>query len=475
MARSVLGLLAISMADNTDGVVVDDVPGVTDGMDGGEGEDLAGTDTVEAGLLDVAEADTAVDGEIAELEKTEDAHEALESIYFALEAYAKKGGVTKDVAVWVQSNIQSAIKGFPILNLQNIGQPSVESYRDGTRSVWLTNSLEGLGQMLKDFWAMIMKQINKVVAYIRNWYNKVLDAAPRLKKRAEALSEKANDTNGTAEAKKIDLSLMRVLSLKKKAVKGSELVSALGDIVTIADVVLAAKNADAYDTTMTSLLSTLDAVAEGGKGALDADTEAAKALKKTLNDHARTTATVAKASTSKTEDKRFEGIKAKIDVKTTGEILGNRAIFLKTIKDSYTPTSYKEAANLTGVEMASEDIKFDVAASGQFDVMSTSDCGTVADSVAKLCDAIIAYKKSWEGRDAQQKRMDNEVKKAINSADKDKDDTTKAKDVKDVANAITVGWRRGVAFETSFINFSISVGRASLSFVERSLAQYKKA
>ncbi len=465
---SILAQLAISMADNTDGVVDPEIPGV-EGGEGEGGEDLAGTDTVEAALVDVAEADAAVDTEVAELDKLEDAHESLENYYIGLRAQAKKGGLSAGEATWMQAGIESIIKPWKTLTLKNCGMPSCESYKDGTKATWLTASCEGVKQMLKDFWQMIMNQINKVVAYIRNWYNKVLDAAPRLKKRAEALSEKAKDTNGTAEQRKIDLSLMKVLSHGKKAVNGQQLTKALGEIKSLGAGVIAAKSAEDYEKEMTALLKNLDKVVDTGK-ADDADTVAA------IREHCKKVTSVAGATKPLGDDARYKGISDKVDVKGTDEILGNKSIVVKSPKDSNWENEFKRLALNTGIEIAATNAKFDINSSGSYETLSTSDASSIADLVADICDTIIAYKKGWEGREKQQKEMDTQVKRAVSSSEKDNDDSgTKSKIIKDVASAISVGWRRGVSFESSFINFAITVGRASLSYVERSLAQYKKA
>ena len=468
MARTAYSDLAWSMED--DEVVAEIAEGGSEGSE----EVLNGDETVEGEMLEMDEAGDAVDETEAKVDQLEETAANLEAIYMAMESFKKSGGMSKEVAFAFQVGISNSIAKYPSLTLsRSAGQPALESFGSAsTRMAQTVASLEGLRQILSDFWTMIMKQINKLTAYIRNWFLKVLDAAPRLKKRAEAISERAKDTTGTMGEKKVDLSLVRTLSLARKPVTGAQLIAALGSIEEAAKARLTAKSADDYEKTMDSLLEIMEKAVEGK---MEEATKGGVSYQNMLELHAKTSSSLFKAkSVSGDNAKRFGDDTSAM---MSDEILGGKAFISKQPVAGKHEGDFKRMAAASGDEIGAHDLKAKATeSSGQFETLSTSNVIAIADKVADICETIIGYKKGWEGRESQQKRMDTEVKKAISSSEKDSEtDGAKGKTIRSVGSAISTGWRKGVAFESSLINFSINVGRASLSYCDRSLGQYKKA
>jgi hypothetical protein len=96
------------------------------------------------------------------------------------------------------------------------------------------------------------------------------------------------------------------------------------------------------------------------------------------------------------------------------------------------------------------------------------------DELSDVCDHIMTYRKAWEARDKQFNKMDSAAKKAIANAEKDKDaGNVKTRLVKDVALGLSSMYQLGIRFENQFIQYLLNVGRALISWVERSMSQYK--
>ena len=492
MARSNLAGLAWSMEDE------EIIAELGEGGGGEVAEDLAGTETPEAAIIEVDEASDAVEETEDKIEDLEGDAEALENIYLAMEGFKRNGGMSKDVALMAQIGIENIISKYPTLSLRKVGQPSIESFgSSGGRLSSTVVSCEGIRQLLSDFWAMIMKQVNKLTAYIRNWYLKVLDAAPRLKKRAEAISQKAGNTVGAIDQKKIDISVLKDLSLAGKAIQPGALATQLGVLKDACAAVLAAKTADAYETGMNAYMDLMEKAVEGKLGAEAVGAKAAVTEVKDANGNVTTAGSAAipaqdaksveqaLAALIKTTEtglgtfaennvqdssKRFPN---GVTVTGTPEIIGN-TIIIKKIGAS--AAQIKNYASNTGFALDKANLKKTVEASGQFDTMTTSQVSTVADIVAEICSQIMDYKKSWEGREKQQKRMDGEVKKAIASSEKstEENSTTIAKQVRECGGAVKDIWAKGVQFESNVINFAIKTSRSALTYCERSLSEHKK-
>lgn len=498
MARSNLAGLAWSMEDE------EIIAELGEGGGGEVTEDLAGTETPEAAIIEVDEASDAVEETEDKIEELENDAESLESIFMAMEGFKRNGGMTKDVALVAQIGIENIIAKYPSLSLRGVGQPSIESFgSSGGRLSATVTSCEGIRQLLSDFWAMIMKQVNKLTAYIRNWYLKVLDAAPRLKKRAEAISQKAGNTVGAIDQKKIDISVLKDLSFGGKPIQPGALATQLGKLKDACENILQAKTADAYETSMNAYLDIMEKAVEGKLStegytySIEVDlvnhdrnarqeaarkaanqgpqlpAEEAKKVEKTLSDMINVSEKgleAPNASNVTDASKRFpEGV----TVKGTPEIIGNTIIIVKTGKD---PKQIKNYATNTGLSLDKKDLKKTVESSGQFETMTTSQVSTVADIVAAICTQVMDYKKSWEGREKQQKRMDSEVKKAIASSEKSTEENSSviAKQVRECGGAVKEIWQKGIQFESNLINFAIKTSRSALTYCERSLSEHKK-
>lgn len=413
MARTAYSDLAWSMED--DEVVAEIAEG------GGEGaeEVLNGDETVEGEMLEMDEAGDAVEETEDKVDDLEETAANLEAIYMAMESFKKTGGMSKEVAFAFQIGISNAIAKYPSLTLsRSAGQPALESFGSAsTRQAQTIASLEGLRQILSDFWTMIMKQINKLTAYVRNWFLKVLDAAPRLKKRAEAISERAKDTTGTMGEKKVDLALVRTLSLARKPVTGAQLISALGSIEEAAKARLTVKSAADYEKTMDKLLEIMEKAVEGKLGEMTGNTSSegpvqAKAYQTLLVEHAKQSSSLFSAKSVSGENaKRFGEDTAAM---MSDEILGGKAFISKQPVEGKHEGDFKRMAAASGDEIGAHDLKAKATeSSGQFETLSTSNVIAIADKVADICETIIGYKKGWEGRESQQKRMDTDRKSVV--------------------------------------------------------------
>jgi hypothetical protein len=96
------------------------------------------------------------------------------------------------------------------------------------------------------------------------------------------------------------------------------------------------------------------------------------------------------------------------------------------------------------------------------------------DELSDICDHIITYKKAWEARNKQFSKMDAAAKKAVSAVEKDKEaGNVKTRIVKDIALGMSAIYQQGIRYENQLIQYLLNVGRALITWVERSFSQYK--
>ena len=408
----------------------------------GEGVDGAAVETSEATEL--------VEAENNDIEQLVEDHENLEKVAGALEESVADGqaGISEEAAKWARLAVDNIIGKY---GLTDEAMPSMENFGGAstrTRATVLT--LESVRTIIAEFWKTIWAKIQKLWAYIKNWWLKVVDAAPRLKKSAEALIVRARGLTGVAKEGPIKAGLSGLLVGGAAPDMGKE----MGRLVTLSAEMM--RGNEAQGKTIERLIARVESGAKGEEDA-KAAMESYKAFVEKLPHDASS---------------RFG---ANVLAKMSDELPGGKAVVAKVPKDynaklSQLATEY--GANLTTfAEKASEGGK-DV----EFKVLSSTEIQAVASDVIKLCDAIIDYKKLWSERDALAKKLNDAVKKAEADADKGTGEGA-SKDgavIKDVAQAAAIIWKNEMARASEFINYLIKTGRDALSYGEKSAAQYGK-
>lgn len=470
-------------------------------IDGVEGETPV-EEEVSAGVADTAEETAEVEAEDVGAEQAVDAHENLEEIEDAVVSAEAAGGLTRESAVFAHLAMKAAMgKADYEYFVRSSKIPSMESYNGGStsRQRYTAITLEGLGTALRAFWDAIVRQVKKMWAAVKNWYLKVLDAAPRMKKRAEALAKKSSDITGAAEEKSFDMGGMHQLHIAGKAPAPTDAIKALKELASGADGALGNETSGKYEKYFEDFEDMIETA-----GDLDEDTDlkgvtdvtsfyqgAGKGAKtKKFGTAFQSINSIATAITTgvkgKTGTGKIDGSVAKrfgddVVITVSPEFFGGKQIAFFDVKGKTiggangNDITIARWARNTGVRFIDAKEKGrDIDSSGSFKTLSSSDIRSLMDELSDVCDHIITYKKAWEARDKQFSKMDAAAKKAIATVEKDKEAKgIKLRIVKDIALGMSSVYQLGIRFENSFIQYLLNVGRALISWVERSMSQYK--
>ncbi len=479
-------------------------------------------DEVSAPAADVAEAQTEVTEAAEDLADMQEDAQKAEDLLDAVEVStgASEGGekldepMNMESAAWVRLALHQITGKYGITSDV---MPSLEAFGGSSgRRAATRATLEGISDFLKKIWNAIKTQIQKVWAYMKNWYLKVLDAAPRLKKKAEAVSKRSENMTGSPESKDVPGPLKQ-LHIDGKAPDGSLLASKFKKISEMLNNGLGSKTASGYESTFekfekaindiadkpasqvsnaaglnahkaatgesfAGFVMSLESVEDGKPGggaehtpvAEQAATPAANQLDATVSDSTPSTSSDPKPGG--TPNTRFG---AGTNCGDAEEMPGGKASFSI---DAANPQSAIERSRHRGSKFTDfKEKPKDVDATGDFKTFNSSHIQSICDSIVEICDHIIDYKKAWEKRDKYTVKMKAAVDKAINNADKEKADDSnteaqikiKRNEVRDLAKGLHNTWSKSSSYESAIINYGISVSRAALSVCEASIAQYK--
>ena len=444
--------------------------GETPMMDASEvdesGAPIKGDETVEAEELAVDEASDEVTEEIEATEDLEQAEETLESIYAVLKDAKDSGrGISQESARFMSIAIDGIRIRGQRLGVDAVGVPSFESFGRSSRQQSNTElSLEGVGDTLKAIWEWIKTQIKKLVAKIKNWYLKVLDAAPRLKKRAEAIKKKADGTSGSTDESTVEISVHRQLHINKKAESPENSKKAL---TTAAEIIKQALSKT--DTLTKAVDEAIDALVTDDANKIKA------ALDEAIVGAGKTTGMTVVISAGKfLGADRFD---ADAVGKGTPELLGGKA-YVYFVRGSAKPSTPAEAKKMIqGAKAGFENVSkkaLDLDSSADYKVLSTGDVADFCDTVIDICDYIIDYKKQWEDRQKAGDKLTKACDKLKTRVDKDKEKSGDAsRDIKDAAQAVYSYWAKSISRDTGTIGYGLTTGRCVLTWCERSLSTYK--
>lgn len=477
-------------------------------------------DEVSAPVADVAEAAAEVaEEEEALADLTTDADQT-EDLQGAVEV-ATNGGeeaMSAESAAWVRLALHQITGKYGITSDV---MPTLEAFGGSSgRRAATRATLEGISDFLKKIWNAIKAQIQKVWAYMKNWYLKVLDAAPRLKKKAEAVSKRSENMTGSPEAKDVSGPLKQ-LHIAGKAPDGSLLAAKFKLVAEKMGAALGNKTSGGYEKTFEAYEKAINDLAE-----MDADkvTETeAKSRGAAANSESiasfvmsleatpvitgispaglgpRPAApilegpirNIARTQTDTANDSGGDGNKPLPNAEAeerfgtdtsatrSDELPGGKAVFTLTAVDA---KNYVAVVRHTGSKFTDHDKKpKEVDSTGDFKTYNSSNIQAICDSIVEICDHIIDYKKAWEKRDKYTAKLKTSVDKAMNNADKEKAEgeitetmvKNKRAVIRDLVKGLQNCWSKGASYESAMINYGISVSRAALTVCEASIAQYK--
>ena len=456
-----------------------DVPaagGVADALEVGQvvdedGAQLDGENLVENDLIEAEEESEVVDEGNDEADELVETADALESYLAVARSAGKQGGWTTQEAAAHELGL-NIVMGRIGANASFV-MPSLESFGSSRERINATTSVENrITETLKKIWEAIKRAVNKVIAFVRKWYLKIFDGASRLKKRAEAIRTKGENTQGNAKEKKISIPLAG-LHINKNAPKAAQLVSSMKTVTTIITDVTKGQMSKGYEKAMTGLTEALEGAVEAGRLSGGNEKKIAAASTK-----------YAGLSSEFTEDSKalakFPGA-SETNAKgfSVKEVLpgGKRfvALDLALAEDA---TSKDIAAGSRSackvVLVDATDSKVEVDGSKEVDVLSPQDVVAVANGVIDLADAVIDYRKEFENYDRQTKEALKRVDKVANSSGKGDNDaeTERLADIRAIATAAGNLIRNQGTSVTSVVNYGLNLGRNALVYGNSSLNQY---
>jgi hypothetical protein len=159
--------------------------------------------TLEAAQAALESAAVAADKANTHSDDLQIASVGLEAIAAELEAAAGAGGMTKQAAEVMLPNAISCSKH---LGMNSPMVQSMESFNNPSTRMQATRiSMETVGETLKKVWEMVLKAIAAAWDAVMSFFDKLFDVAPKIKARAEQLTQKAATMHGSPQGKiKVD-------------------------------------------------------------------------------------------------------------------------------------------------------------------------------------------------------------------------------------------------------------------------------
>lgn len=450
--------------------------GVSDALEIGQvvdedGAQLDGENLAENDLIEASEESDVVEEGSDDVEELVETSEALESFLQAAQAASKQGGwTTQEAAAYdLGINVVMARIGGGSRDVM----PSLESFGSSRERINATASVENrITDTLKKIWEAIKRAVNKVIAFVRKWYLKIFDGASRLKKRAEAIRTKGENTQGTAKEKKITIPLSG-LHINKNAPKAAQLVSSMKTVTTIIADVTKGQMSKGYEKAMTGMTEALEGAVEAGRmsGGKTKKINAAETKYAGLSS-AFTEDSKAMAKFPGASETNAKGFSVK-------EVLpgGKRFVALDlSLADDATPKDIaagsRSACKVVLVDAT--DSKVEVDGSKEVDVLSPQDVVAIANGVIDLADAVIDYRKEFENYDRQTKEALKRVDKVASGSSKGDNDaeTERLAEIRAIASAAGNLIRNQGTSVTSVVNYGLGLARNALVYGNSSLNQY---
>lgn len=476
---------------------------VAGGEEGGGAptEPVAAAPVEDDGVAAVAEAGEAVIDDSEVIEELDDAQAALEEIYEDMRVSLQNGGMNTDTARMAK---RYADRTLARVNMAN-PMPSCEAFGGfGDRYVSTSVSMEGVGSAIKDIWEKIKTWFNNMWKNIRVYWQKVWDASPKLKARAEALRKKADDLGGkTASEKTIEVGADIVKKLHNdqgKLPAVAELSGVMEKVTKLTQLLFgdyyaqALKFAEHYGDKLASVNEPTAANLEAlglGAGDLVSPASVVKTKAGTLftpNDKA--TGKFAGASEVDTSASLFGGQVLAIATFATG--VGAEAD--PTNPDTPATGGKEPAAGgkepvATGGSSATAERfnsfgkntvrlmtlleKSPEVSEATTNTLALGEVQKLCDEVIKLCDSIASYRKDWDMAEKTQSKIlragDNFSRAAGKSTEKGGDDVSAAT----AAVKLTKTAGEWIAQPNqNFSRYAMEAAKAVLMVCDKSLAQY---
>lgn len=403
----------------------------------------AGAESLETELAEVVSEQAEGDAAQAATDEAAETVEALESLILSLESAVQNGGLDKSGAAVLNIGLESMYQRVGLVPTRKA--PALESYGGASSRQGATQlALEGIKEQAKRIWDAIKAAIKKAVDWVMGFWNKFFGAAEKLKKRADALHEKAEKTTGKA---------------KESTFEDERLVKALyvGTAVK-AD----GTSAEAVVATAKELFKERNNSVKAGENLLKIMGDLSKDQYE-ANIGSTVSGMLYANGLSKTTGADFAGGDG-VDVFLGNELPGGRAIV------TYSPTSPEHIGKARS-ELGQHNPKGKAPSGTKVTTLATAAAVKIAENVGFLAEELLAFRQaSGAGKDLLSK-WNAEIPKLEKEATDAADETVK-KNLKLAQKLFSAAPKLIEQPYIGFSTYAVTTGKALLDYVELSLKQY---
>jgi hypothetical protein len=410
-------------------------------------------ENLETGLIEVNDAETAIDEHDDSVEEAVEVAEALESIAEALTTSVSNGGMDKYSAQVVGIALDHMYRR---VGITTAAMPALESFGGTSSRISATQlALEDVQENLKKVWDAIVASIKAAIAWVVDFFSKVWVGAERLKKRAEEVKKRVEAAKGEPKEKEVkSASLVKSLQIEGKAP------AKLGDeLKEFADLVK-------------STYSLSSNVAEGFTAA------SSKVVMDVLVDGFSVPPTKVEPNNlyTKMDDPASIGYE-KIDglkLYRSKEMFGGKAIVAYVNDIELTGQSGIDVAVKISAKISNFDAKAEATKVEVLPVLTLDDAGKVVAAVTEVATATEEYRKERNKVDEAFKKFSGEIEEFAKKASGTDEKNVKeaAASIKKLASAAT---KIVNSLSVSASSYAVNTGKHLLDYVEQSLKVYSEA
>ena len=481
-----------------------DVPaagGFSDSLEVGQvvdedGAQLDGENLVEGDLIAASDDADVIDEGSAETDELIETTEALESYLAAARRASKQGGWTTQEATAYHVGIDIAMKKLGADGSAIV--PSLESFGSSRERINATASVENrLTEALRKIWEAIKRAVNKVYVFVKKWYLKILDGASRLKKRAEAIRKKAENTTGSKKENKIRTGVLGQLHIAKAAPSADKIKSTLDDVAKMVEGLTSTRLTGEYGNACESVIEKIQEIADGKLGDVKNHTDATGAIVAASNAMVEVNKSLGNVASDlglkKTADvevakRAYAGAPSGTKVVTTDEAElpgGKTVLAIGAIHTSIAnATNAENAKEVTAALkyaykvtfIAKESKKVEIDESKEIETLDTGAVISICDGVINFADKVIDYKKGFEQYEKKTKELLSKADKIKGKDSKSGDNEAEAANgavARTLATGVGAAMRNMGTSITNVINYGMNLSRAALVYANSSLNQYK--
>lgn len=412
-----------------------------------------GVDNLETELLEVQ--DSAKEGEerADAVEVAEDVIEELEEDVEVAQASLESGGLDKFAAAILMNSVNSKLATIGMAPVASF--PAQESFGSASSRLGSTQiAIESITERVKAAWDAVIAAIKKAVNWVKGHFQSVFGAFERMKKRAAAVQDKADNVTGQAKERNFENDrVYNALSINRQV----------------------GGNFAHFKGTFEALRALLDAPAKQV-----ADVRRAVEQVEKLNDDAKGfSVDIAKLVDIVTAGQAKDQIKSKennvdgAEGKQSAELLGGVAVFAYTSEES---------TSRNRVRLGKSNPRAEKVEGKRLNTLSAADAAQIAQQIEILCDVAIGSRKSLD-------ELASEKAKLVDKAEKlSKKDTTvtdkegntdvnataeKRNNLRSLRADVMAVNRLVADFPAAVSTYFLNVSKSALDYAELSLKQYK--